>query len=574
MVPPVWRKYHFSLRAGPSGGPAIFGALADLRAAPHALREAIASVGGEEIRRKMDSLLEFSSTVLSDLSLRTVSPMKGVIRRVVGIPDREGKTRVIAIGDYWSQTALKPFHDLLFRILKRIPQDMTFHQGAFVDTMRKWGEGVTLYSVDLSSATDRFPIRVISDVLKGGFPDEFVEAWEHIMVGYPFQGPEGEVRYSVGNPMGLYSSWASFALAHHFVMFQCCQELSISWRRAKYVILGDDVLIGDSRLGELYQVRVKSLGIDVSPLKTFTSPLVCEFAKRYFFKGEEVTPFPVSAVEATLGDVSLLVSTIIGEERKGFFPRSGIPGAVKNLSKILHHRGVFARHRHLRAVDAEAATRLIQMTLDPAQFVLDVSQVTDPVFLDILPGIAGEILKEAVTDTIHDSLSRGAGSLDSRVRDDLVKILDQSHSLLVDPSPVLDIPFFCVYNDLEGVVSNIDFNVDQLLTEFSLVDLDLLSEVLVNPLRESSWGLDKRKRKVRAWSRVARACRTRMSSYLNLFSPNRAPSPPPPPVRPCGFFCRNLYLYHRLWAGRKGWDKTWMDMVGRPMSLDQDDRES
>lgn len=52
-------------------------------------------------------------------------------RRIVGIPDREGKTRAVAILDYWSQTALRPVHDLLFRVLRTIPQDVTFAQESF-----------------------------------------------------------------------------------------------------------------------------------------------------------------------------------------------------------------------------------------------------------------------------------------------------------------------------------------------------------------------------------------------------------------------------------------------------------
>lgn len=97
---------------------------------------------------------------------------------------------------------------------------MTFSQGSFKDAVLSWGSGVTLYSVDLTAATDRFPIRVICGVLEGIFPKEYVTAWCDIMVGYDFSTPSGSrVKYSVGNPMGFYSSWASFALAHHFIMF-------------------------------------------------------------------------------------------------------------------------------------------------------------------------------------------------------------------------------------------------------------------------------------------------------------------------------------------------------------------
>lgn len=29
--------------------------------------------------------------------------------------------------------------------------------------------------------------------------------------------------------MGAYSSWASFALAHHYVVYYCCRELGKDW---------------------------------------------------------------------------------------------------------------------------------------------------------------------------------------------------------------------------------------------------------------------------------------------------------------------------------------------------------
>lgn len=83
---------------------------------------------------------------------------------------------------------------------------MTFTQGSFKDHVRQWGR-VKLFSIDLSSATDRFPIDLIADVLRGSLPADYVESWREVMVGYPFKSPSGsDVQYSVGNPMGAYSS--------------------------------------------------------------------------------------------------------------------------------------------------------------------------------------------------------------------------------------------------------------------------------------------------------------------------------------------------------------------------------
>lgn len=94
---------------------------------------------------------------------------------MAAIQDAEGKSRVIALLDYFSQTALRPLHQYLFRILASIPQDVTFDQGSFVDKVSSWPSG-EWYSVDLSKATDRFPLDLITLVLEGRFPTEFTSA--------------------------------------------------------------------------------------------------------------------------------------------------------------------------------------------------------------------------------------------------------------------------------------------------------------------------------------------------------------------------------------------------------------
>jgi hypothetical protein len=45
------------------------------------------------------------------------------------------------------------------------------------------------------------------------------------MVGYPFDFKDQKVSYVVGNPMGAYSSFSSFALTHHYIIYYCCKVL-------------------------------------------------------------------------------------------------------------------------------------------------------------------------------------------------------------------------------------------------------------------------------------------------------------------------------------------------------------
>jgi hypothetical protein len=125
-------------------------------------------VGGDKLLQNIRSLCRVKDYLSSLL------PSVGKsLRKLSWFPDKELKVRVIAIADYWSQCALKPLHHYLFRLLRKIPQDCTFEQGSFKDKVASWTE---FYSVDLSNATDRFPIQVIYDVLKGHLPEAYCQS--------------------------------------------------------------------------------------------------------------------------------------------------------------------------------------------------------------------------------------------------------------------------------------------------------------------------------------------------------------------------------------------------------------
>lgn len=78
------------------------------------------------------------------------------LSKVVPIPDKGGKIRNIAIGDTWTQLSLSPLHRLEMKILRSLKQDFTFRQDEAVLQMLR--TKCPKYSLDLRSATDRFPI--------------------------------------------------------------------------------------------------------------------------------------------------------------------------------------------------------------------------------------------------------------------------------------------------------------------------------------------------------------------------------------------------------------------------------
>lgn len=315
----LWKRFHMTSKAGPNGQ-ALWTSLSDLYCLPESLLVAIKAVGGDEVSSHIDTLLQLKPV------LRTVLPTSGTCyRKITWFPDKEYKVRVIAILDYWSQTVLKPLHHWLFTCLRAIPQDCTFDQGSFWNKIK---DSKVFYSIDLTAATDRFPIELISLVLEAKLGKSYVESWKTIMVGYPFDIPGGRLNYKVGNPMGAYSSWSSFALAHHFVVYSCIHDLHLTWDQVPYCLLGDDIVIGHQGVAELYLMKIRFLGVDVSPLKTHKSSTFLEFAKRMFYEGVEISPFPISGLKEVEKSSILLCQYFNEASIKGWIYSDGSPSLV------------------------------------------------------------------------------------------------------------------------------------------------------------------------------------------------------------------------------------------------------
>jgi hypothetical protein len=80
------------------------------------------------------------------------------------------------------------------------------------------------------------------------------------------------------------------------------------------------------------------LGVEVSVLKTHESHHFFEFAKRLFYKNEEISPFPISALQAIHNKYYLLVSLLVELEEKGWKPLVSIPVSVSKFAELVLHR--------------------------------------------------------------------------------------------------------------------------------------------------------------------------------------------------------------------------------------------
>nr|WAY16613.1 putative RNA-dependent RNA polymerase [Binucleate Rhizoctonia mitovirus 5] len=234
-------------------------------------------------------------------------PVRGTLGKLSVKEEAAGKVRVFAIVDAWSQWALNPLHALIFDFLREVPMDGTFDQ---LKPLSRLDQTKSLYSLDLTAATDRLPIVLQKELLIGLFDKDCATAWAALLVdrnyGFHALGYDkyhGQYRYAVGQPMGALSSWAMLALTHHFLV-QAAAWMSgrvpVGTLYTNYAVLGDDLVIGDGGVKDCYLYILKSLGMEVNIHKSIISDrgTALEFAKRTFYKGMDVSPFPLSELGA------------------------------------------------------------------------------------------------------------------------------------------------------------------------------------------------------------------------------------------------------------------------------------
>lgn len=217
-----------------------------------------------------------------------------------------GKVRVFAIGDYYSQWLLRPLHDYMFSILRKIPEDATFDQEGRLNDFVKANIDKKFFSYDLKSATDTISRRLYVPILAGLIGFDAAEAWSEIM-NRPFRLPksvipkdckpgEDMIEYGTGQPMGMYSSWAALALFHHVLVRYAYYLLYPDGRMPPhmYIVLGDDIAIADKELAEKYLSVAQDFSIPISIAKSFTDSNILNFASQFISnKGVNLTPLPV-----------------------------------------------------------------------------------------------------------------------------------------------------------------------------------------------------------------------------------------------------------------------------------------
>jgi hypothetical protein len=318
-----------------------------------------------------------------------LNPINNFIGKLSIKSEAAGKERVFAMVDFWTQQSMKPIHDEVFSLLRKLPNDGTFDQAASV----KRAAALAVYfkksfGFDLSAATDRLPVMLQSVVVdflipglgsiwsaaltergyylylphyyckEQGIPytkKELLLLYRKVNKSIPHPGfhptvrsddplidqftddedifpttinvdvkhlqyvpqtiivsgitlpllyddhgkPYVVLKYAVGQPMGALSSWAMLAITHHLLV-------QIAFRRAfniptnvpltmdtwydDYELLGDDIILFDSKVAAEYLRLMEYIGVPINTSKSVCAKTaVAEFAKVTTLDGVDVS---------------------------------------------------------------------------------------------------------------------------------------------------------------------------------------------------------------------------------------------------------------------------------------------
>lgn len=235
--------------------------------------------------------------VLEEAFERYVGTEESPVGEIHGTQEGGGKLRMYAAPYTAVQVLLSPIHDWIARYRDPLATDCTFSQSSGAS----WAQaqliaGLTVYSVDLSSATCRFPLEPQLEMLRSlGLQEVFLDAIEWASRGEWVVGDELQplfpktMSWGCGQPLGIRPSMSMFSLAHNLLLAGICVVEGMDPLET-FRILGDDVVISDESVYNMYTAILKDAGVPISWHKCHSSNGVAEFAGFFISRDQLVRP--------------------------------------------------------------------------------------------------------------------------------------------------------------------------------------------------------------------------------------------------------------------------------------------
>lgn len=214
------------------------------------------------------------------------------------------KRRIFPICNYVSQRQLRPFHEWLSNVLRRIPQD------ASINVVLLTHSPVPPLYFPLTRSlqrTDGHCTSCLGLITQYLFDRSFASAAVHSAlayqsfdIGFLFRKtrswPPGYNQFDCWATLGdvcLLESLHTITLCSDVVL--CREGSPLVCAFSKYAILGDDVVIADEAVAREFERSLCELGVQISTQKSLISPYskgAAEFAKKFVIRNltKEISP--------------------------------------------------------------------------------------------------------------------------------------------------------------------------------------------------------------------------------------------------------------------------------------------
>lgn len=201
----------------------------------------------------------------------------------IGLIQEPGyKLRAVANPNRVYQIALKPLGDAIYKTVQQLPWDCTFDQSKAIPVVQKHLQAESrCYCIDLSGATDYFPLSLQLDLLHVLYPNmrDYIDLFQDLSRSSWVMG-DTTIKWTKGQPLGLFPSFGSFALTHGMLLYY----LNAYSHNNEFYVLGDDVIILNDSLAAKYLETLKIIGCPISEAKSITSRKIAEFGGKIISK--------------------------------------------------------------------------------------------------------------------------------------------------------------------------------------------------------------------------------------------------------------------------------------------------
>lgn len=287
----------------------------------------------------------------------------------IGLIQEPGyKLRAVANPGRVFQRVLEPLGSAIYDFLKIQPFDCTFDQAkAFPVLQEKLSHSKTVHSIDLSGATDYFPLDLQRHLLLKMFPQTDVDLFCDLSKASWYMPHIGEISWMRGQPLGLFPSFGAFALTHGVLLLGL---LNKEWDN-QFFVLGDDVVILDDQLAHDYYQILMSLGCPVSIPKSLHSNSLCEFG------GKIITPSTVISQYKwrDISDDSFMdIARIVGPRSLSLFKPRQVR-VIKRFSQIPDFLGGLGWNPNGLPLEERCNDPLIWQEKLPVDHLMDYSVV-------------------------------------------------------------------------------------------------------------------------------------------------------------------------------------------------------